>query len=134
MIDFENQIYTKVAQALRTAYGNDFHVQSITTYSPEVFPLVCVEEADNYADAESRDSGSNEVYANIMYEVTVYSNKASKAKSECKAIFQTVDTTLATLGFTRTVRTTIRMKDAQICRMVGRYEAQINSSGIIFRR
>lgn len=133
MIDFENQIYTKVVTALRETFPN-IHTESITIYSPEKFPCVCIEEADNYASQDTMDNGTSENHANVMYEVTVYSNKVSTAKSECKKIFSIIDSVFDELNFYRTVRTVVRTNDAHICRMVGRYNGTIDKNGIIYRR
>ena len=133
MIDFENQIYTKIATRLRSEFPN-IKCKSITTYTPEEFPMVCIEEADNYANRYTRDTESNENFADVMYEVNVYSNKANTSKSEAKKILAVADAEFEALGFTRTVRTMLAMNNAQICRMFARYQATIGKDGQIYRR
>ena len=96
--------------------------------------MVCIEEADNYANRYTRDTGSNENFADVMYEVNVYSNKANTAKSEAKQILGVIDAEFDKLCFTRTVKTMIPMNNAQICRMVARYQATIGTDGKIYRR
>ena len=135
MIDFESQIYTDIVTKLRTELSSlNIKCKSITTYTPEEFPMVCIEEADNYANRYTRDTGSNENFADVMYEVNVYSNKANTAKSEAKQILGVIDAEFDKLGFTRTVKTMIPMNNAQICRMVARYQATIGTDGKIYRR
>lgn len=133
MIDYENQIYTRIVTALRSEITN-IKCKGITTYSPEEFPMACIEEADNFANRDTRDSGSNENHANVMYEVNVYSNKANTAKSEAKKILGIIDDEFNAMGFTRTVRTVMPMNDAQIIRIVARYQATIGTDGTIYRR
>lgn len=133
MIDFENQIYTAIATKLRTEVSG-IKCKSTSIYEPTEFPMACIEEADNYANRATRDTATNENYADVMYEVNVYSNKANTAKSEAKKILTVIDEEFDRLGFTRTVKTIVPMNNAQICRIVARYQATIGKDGQIYRR
>ena len=133
MIDFENQIYTDIVTKLRTEVTG-IKTKSVAEYNPSEFPMACIEEADNYANRATRDTSSNENFADVMYEVNVYSNKANTSKSEAKKILGVIDAEFDKLGFTRTVRTYIPMNNAQITRIFARYIATIGSDGKIYRR
>ena len=133
MVDIENELFTTVATALRAAYTG-ISVESITTYSPSKFPCVCIEETDNYALTDTRDTTSNDNHAIVVYEVNVYSNKAGGRKSEAKAILNTVDGIMNDLGFTRLARTPINMDDATKYRLFARYRAAISNDKTIYRR
>lgn len=133
MIDVENQVYTRVAEALRAAFPG-IAVESVTTYSPSKFPCVCIEEADNYPYTRSIDSGSNENHAVVMYEVNAYSNKTSGKKAECKAIIQTVDDAMSAMGFIRTTKSPVNMDAATKYRIFARYTAIVSKDHIIYRR
>lgn len=133
MIDIENAVFTKVKSALTKKFSN-ITVESVTTYSPSKFPFVCLEEMDNYAYRNSRDSGSNENHAVVVFEVNVYSNKTSKRKTECKAMIATVDEVMGELGFTRNSKTPINLDDATKYRIFARYTAVVSKNNTIYRR
>lgn len=130
MIDVENQIYTSVATALKSAFDG-INVQGVITYAPSKFPTVCIEEFDNYALRYTRDSGSNENFVQVAYEVDVYSNKVPGGKEECKKIFGVADKTLQDMGFTRTSKTFLQSGSNQ-SRMIGRYSAVIGKDNMIY--
>lgn len=133
MIDIENAVFTKVKSALTKKFSN-ITVESVTTYSPSKFPFVCLEETDNYAYRNSRDSGSNENHAVVVFEVNAYSNKTSKRKTECKAMITTVDEVMGELGFTRNSKTPINLDDATKYRIFARYTAVVSKNNTIYRR
>lgn len=133
MIDVENSIFTKVKTALKKKFPN-ITVESVTTYSPSKFPFVCIEEADNYSYLSTRDSGSNENHATVVYEVNAYSNKTSKKKSECKAIIATVDEVMNGLGFTRNTKTPVNLDEATKYRIFARYTAVVSTNHTIYKK
>ncbi len=133
MIDIENAVFTEVATALREKFL-EITVESVTTYSPSKFPLVCIEETDNYSYLSSQDTASNENHATVVYEVNAYSNKANSKKSECKAIIAAVDEVMNGLGFTRLTKNPINMDDATKYRIFTRYMAVVSANKTIYRR
>lgn len=134
MIDIENELYTKIAVALRAEF-DPISVFGEMVKAPATFPAVMIEEKDNSIYQRTQDSGNIENHAVLMYEVNVYSNKQSGKKTECKNIFKIIDREFAELGFTRTLKEPIpNMEDATIFRMVGRYTAIASSDKRIFRR
>lgn len=106
----------------------------MTTYSPSKFPFVCIEETDNYSYLSTRDTGSNENHATVVFEVNAYSNRAAKRKSECKAIIAAVDEIMIGLGFTRNTKTPINLDDATKYRIFARYTAVVSKTNTIYRR
>lgn len=133
MINIENDIFTRVAAALRADFPA-INVYGEEVRSPSSFPCVSIVEADNYTVARTQDSGSNERHASLMYEVNVYSNKTSGKKAECRAIAAVIDDILLGLGFTRTMKNPVSMDDATIYRMVTRYTAVVSIDQTIYRR
>lgn len=133
MIDIENAVYTKVYNALITAFPT-LSVTGDPVAAPSEFPCASVYEADNYSYEKTQDSGSNENHASVMYEVYVFSNKASGHKTECKNIFQVADEVLLSLGFTRKSRTPINDIGGGVYCLVGRYSAVVSQLQIIYRR
>jgi hypothetical protein len=134
MIDCENEIFSKIADSVRTAFPSVF-ISGEYIKTPPKFPFVSLVEMSNTAYDRTQTSGSLENHASLMYEVNVYSNKTSGKKSECKAIATLIDNELATLGFSRTMLQPIpNMDDATIYRMTGRYTAVISKDKAIYRR
>ena len=134
MINIENEIFSIVANAVRTAYP-DAYVVGEYVKAPSRFPCISIEEKDNTAYDKTQTSGSLENHADLMYEVNIYSNKTSGKKSECKAIASLIDNEFATLGFSRTMLQPIpNLDDATIYRITGRYEGVVSKENYVFRR
>lgn len=134
MINCENEIFSKVAESVRTAFPAVF-MSGEYVRTPSQFPFVSLIEMSNTAYDRTQSSGGLENHVSVMYEVNVYSNKKSGKKSECKEIATLIDNELAALGFSRTMLQPIpNMDDATIYRMTGRYTAVISKDRQVFRR
>ena len=134
MINVENEIFSRVAKAVRDAYPSAF-VSGEHLRTPPKFPFVSLIEMSNTAYDRTQTDGDLENHASLMYEVNVYSNKASGKKSECKAIAALIDNEFATLGFSRTMLQPIpNMDDATIYRITGRYTAVVSKEKKLYRR
>lgn len=130
MIDVENQIYTPIAQALREAYQG-ISVTGEYVRSPSKFPHVSIVENDNYMTVRHLDSADEEKFSTIMYEVNVYSNKASGKKSEAKAIMGLVDHMMYARNFTRIAMTPVpNLEDSTIYRITARYRAETDGTNM----
>lgn len=100
---------------------------------PAKFPHVSIVEADNRI-LERMRTNNIENAIQSMFEVNIYSNKASGKKSEAKAIANTLDDVLSGIGFTRTFREQVpNLRDATIYRIVCRYEAVIDKNFVIYQ-
>lgn len=134
MINVENEIFDRVAKAVRKVYP-DFHMTGEYVKSPANFPCGSLVEMDNSVYTRTQTSSSVENHAELMYEVNVYSNKKSGKKSECKAIIALIDDEMAALGFSRIMLQPIpNLDDATIYRMVGRYRGVVSKDKMIYRR
>ena len=134
MIDIENQVFDRVASRVREQFPDIFMTGEYVN-SPASFPAVSLVEMDNSVREATIDSGSNENHANVMYEVNVYSNKATGKKSECKAIIALIDKEMTDMGFARSTLTPVPNEyDSTIYRMVGRYRAAVSTDHKIYRR
>lgn len=131
MIDYENQIYTKVATALRSNFTG-IDIKGILTLTPSVFPTVCIQEADNFSDPDARDTESTDRIANVTYEINIIT-KSTKPKSEAKSIFAVADNAFRAMGFTRTFKADLSSTVEEF-RLFGRYEAAIDEDGRIYNR
>ena len=132
MIDLENDIFDYAAKALRAAHtGIDVAAEYVEM--PAKFPHVSIVEADNRI-LERMRTNNIENAIQSMFEVNIYSNKASGKKSEAKAIANTLDEVLSGIGFTRTFREQVpNLRDATIYRIVCRYEAVIDKNFVIYQ-
>ena len=134
MIDIESQVFNRVAKRVREQFPNIFMTGEYVS-SPSSFPAASLVEMENSVREATIDSGSNENHVNVMYEVNVYSNKATGKKSECKAIMALLDNEMTAMGFVRSTLTPVPNEyDSTIYRMVGRYRAAVSADHKIFRR
>lgn len=133
MIDYETEIFSTVATALRSAHSGIF-VAGEAVAAPSSFPAVTLVEADNAAYMRSMDSSSSENHVSLMYEANIYSNKTSGKKAECKKILATIDAQMQATGFYRVNANPVEVAQANIYRMIARYRAVVSKNGLVFRR
>ena len=134
MINIENEVFNSVATEVRAKYPGIYMVGEYVK-SPPKFPCVSLVEMDNQSYQRTEDSGCSENHVSVMYEVNIYSNKATGKKTECKAIAALIDERMLALGFARTMLQPIpNLDDATIYRMVGRYSAIISKEKVLYRR
>lgn len=131
MIDIELEIYNEIYEYVTEEY--DIVVYDEIILAPEVFPCVCVEEINNTIKRSTIDSGSNENYVDVDYEVRVYSNKASGKKDEARRIFSKVDEWFINHGFVRIMQNPVTFDDTKY-RIIGRYTATVDKNQTIYRR
>lgn len=133
MIDVESRIFTEIATALRTEFPG-IVVTGEYTSAPAKFPYASIVEADNYIDSRYLDSGDEEKFARLMYEVNVYSNKQGTKKSECREILNFIDKMMYSRNFTRISMTPVpNLEDAKIYRLSARYEG-VTDGETMFRK
>lgn len=130
MINIEEDVFDYIANSLEKEFSEV--TVGDETRTPASFPFVSVVEADNYAYEKTKDSGSLENHAVLMYEVNVYSNKTVGKKRECKDIFSYIDELFQKIGFVRTGKSIISINDATGYRLVGRYKAVASKEKIIY--
>ena len=134
MIDIENELFTQIATALRTAFSGIYVVGEYVN-APSKFPAVYIVEQDNTVNRMGRDTSDIENFADVMYQVDIFSNKNKGKKAECKAIAAFVDEQFASIGFTRTFLNPVpNMDDGTIYRMTGRWVATVSKDREIYRR
>lgn len=134
MIDIESEVFSIVSKKVREKYPK-IYMTGEYVKSPPSFPCVSLIETDNQIYRNTRDSGSIENHAQVLYEVNVYSNKTSGKKAECKAIISVIDSSMESLGFTRTLMNPVpNEEDATVYRMVARYRAIVSKEKVIYRR
>lgn len=132
MIDIEDEVFRAVKAAVESEYPNA-HVVGDEINAPSVFPVVSIVEYNNATTGRTLDTSGQEKHVDLMYQVSVYSNKMSGKKAEAKALFAIVNDTLVSLGFLRTVQTAVPTDDATKFRIVGRFEARTDGT-LIYQR
>ena len=134
MIDYQNEIFTSVATAVRSAHA-DTTVTGEYTRSPSKFPAVTVDEIENVTVPELVDSSNEEKYCGLTYRLQVFSNKTAGKKAEAREIFATADIVMLGLGFQRiTYSTTPEIYDSTIYSITATYEAIVDANGVIYKR
>ena len=134
MIDCQNEIFTSVATAVRSAHAGTT-VTGEYTRSPSKFPAVTVDEIENVTVPELVDSSKEEKYCGLTYRLQVFSNKTAGKKAEARDIFATADIVMLGLGFRRiTYSTTPEIYDSTIYSITATYEAVVDANGVIYSR
>ena len=129
MIDIENKIYSPIRTALVNAYDG-IYVTSEPSATTAKFPAVSIVQEDNYMSINKLDNSGAERFATVMFQVDVYSNKASGRKSQCKEIMGVVDTMLYGMNFTRLSLTPIPMANDGYYRLSARYRAETDGTNL----
>ena len=134
MLDFQNEIFTEVATAVRENHKGAT-VTGEYTRSPSKFPAVTVDETENVSVSSLIDSSRVEKFSAITYRLQVFSNKTSGKKAEARAIFATADKVMWDLGFYRvTYTTTPEIYDSTVYSIMATYEAIVDADGVIYKR
>lgn len=134
MIDIENELFTKIATALRAEYSGIF-VTGEYLNAPSRFPAVYIVEMSNTVNRNGRDTSGIENFADLMYQVDIFSNKNKGKKAECRSIAAYIDTMFANMGFTRSYLNPVpNIDDGTIYRVTGRWTATVSKDHTVFRR
>lgn len=137
MIDIEPEIFNRVAKALRSEFNGIYVIGEIvdTVVKNTKFPAVSIVEKSNTVDSTAIDSGFIENYADLMYEVNVYSNLQAGKKQQAKDITKFIDNIFEQMGFVRIICYPIdNLADPSIYRMFIRYEGKADKDKNIYRK
>ena len=133
MIDIENDVFSEVKQEAVKVFPK-LSMKGEEIRVPSEFPCASLEEIDNYSYDKTVDSASNENHAEITFELSVYSNKTSGKKSECKKIFAFIDNLMLDMGFSRIMKKPQPIEDSSVYRLIGRYRGVVDKDKNIYRR
>ena len=132
MIDYSNEIFTRIAHKVWDVHGEKVKVVGEYVDIPKEFPCVAIEETFNIP-AEV-DSGKRK-YAAVTYRVQVFSNKRSGKRAEAREIYSTVADEMYGMNLIgKTYTTTPDVYNANIYEIRGTFEGAIREDGMIFRR
>lgn len=130
MNDCENEVYTRVARVLREKFPG-INLSGEYVKAPSSFPHVSITQSDTVT-VYMKTSDTRQ-YDRLLFEVNIYSNKASGKKTECKAIASAIDDVMFSMNFRRMSMTPVpNMEDASIYRIVARY--RVTTDGKYFYR
>lgn len=134
MIDFNNEVFTAVAKAVR-----DNHVGAMVsgeyTRNPSKFPAVTLDETSNVMVGWLEDSSDEEKFAGVTYRLQVFSNRQNGKKAEARGIFATADAEMRRIGFRRvTYTTTPEIYESTIYQITATYEAVVSTAGYVYKR
>lgn len=124
MIDIESAVYTTVHDAIKTAFP-DCYVSDVPPEKDAVFPFVVIREDSNRTYSRTQDNALTEHHAVVVYEISVYSNKQTGRKQECKRILNVADNAMQEMLFTRVQKHELPTIDRTIMRLFARYEAVV---------
>ena len=134
MIDYQNEIFTEVAMAVRASHEG-VTVSGEYTRRPPNFPTVTLDEIENVTVGSLADSSDTEKYAGVTYRLQVFSNKVGGKKAEAREIFATADSVMLGLGFRRIAYApTPEIYESTIYSITAPYEAVIDTDGFIYTR
>ena len=134
MNDFLNEIFTIVAQKLRSTYEGIF-VTGEYTRQPSKFPAVTLDEIENVTVDSLEDSSNKEMFSGLTYRLQVFSNRENGKKAEARKIFATADQEMRQLGFRRmTYSTTPEIYESTIYSITATYEAIVSADGVTYKR
>ena len=136
MIDYENRIFKIVYDAVRF-YNPDIFITTQLSKAPASFPCVSFEQMDSYLSEDKTDSSREQHMVTGVYQICVYSNKASGKRQEAKQIHSIIDDAMTVNGFRRTqlqYQNLVDSTNVDILRLISQYDAEIDADGNIYSR
>lgn len=134
MIDVEADLYDEIAKLVLESYPNAY-VTGENVEIPASFPAVSIIEAVNQTEESREDTSDSENAAILSYSVNVYSNSASEAKQECRAIMKLIDERMRLLNMRRSFsRPVNNAADPSIYRLVARFTGMVDRNDVFYRR
>lgn len=134
MIDIENEVYTRVRNAI-LAYNSEIKVVGSELSKATTFPTVTFVQQDSSTYTPTSDSGSVENHASFLFQIDVYDNDQSRRKTNCKKIMNIADEEMLAMGFTRkSMSPTPNLQDMSIYRLTARYTGIADRKHCIYGR
>ena len=131
MIDFSNEIFSTVAESLRSAF------EGITVLGeyvdvPSRFPTVTIDEVRNVPF--SVDAAKLNKYASVTYRVQVFSNKENGKRAEAREIYKCVDETLQQYNLMcESFATTPTIYNAEVYSITATHGGVVSADGVFYR-
>ena len=120
MIDHENEVFTRVKNAIIAKYPNA-NIVSVYVNAPAVFPHISIVETDNYDIKDTLD-GPFPKFSASAFKIDIYSNQKDTAKLVCKDIANIADDAFHSMNFFKQSLVPMQnLNDATLYRMTGIY-------------
>ena len=132
MINIVNELYTDLVNALAT-YDTSIKTSSVYQNVPSNYPFVSFEEIDNSVNEKGSDCCEIENFANVDFEVNIYTKDPQK-KSKGDKIADVVDTLLKSKGLFRRTKNALQDTNETTYRIVMRYSGVVSKDHTIYRR
>lgn len=133
MLDYANEIFTAVANAIRYSHI-DTTVIGESVRTPSKLPTATLDETRNVMVDRLEDSSNEEKFAGVTYKLQVFSGKTSGKKAEARAIFATADTVLRDMGLRRVTYTaTPEIYESTVYNITATYEAVVSAAGYVYK-
>lgn len=134
MIDFNNEVFTTVATAVRDNHAGATVIGEYTR-KPSKFPTVTLDETQNVMVDRLEDSSNEEKFAGVVYRLQVFSNKQNGKKEQAREIFATADAEMRRMGFRRvSYTTTPEIYKSTVYEITATYEAIVSRDGYVYAR
>lgn len=134
MIDEEINIFNILRDSIKMFYPKCEVSSNFYTTQPTTFPAVSIIELENIPVQEQYDSGDEEKFATVTYQVDAYSNLTASAKNQVKHLLNIASSEMYALNGDRTAYTITNMADGTITRATVRYVLQVDNKSNLYRR
>ena len=121
MIDYENEIFSAVASAVREKFPGAYVVGTELISTPPNFPAVAIVQSNNSARTEYSTFESLENVVREDYKVEVYSNLITGKEAQTKAMTTVISDVFAEFGYGRTFCEVVANGDSTINRRISRF-------------
>lgn len=121
MVDKEQEVFKKVATALREIYKKIYIVGDELTVAPPVFPAVVLRKSNSSVNKKYSTFDDNEVVVTETYYCTIYSNQDTGKTTQCKEIACVINDVMNDLRYSRSYEEQLFNADATIGRRVLKY-------------
>ena len=132
MINNSSEMFTRITTALRT-YDSNVKTSSVYTNSPSSYPFVSIEMILNDVYENGIDSGDIENFAEMAYEINVYT-KGNTKMTEAWKLLEVADNLMKSVGYMRVSATPMQDQNETLYRIIARYEGVVGKDLKVYRR
>ena len=132
MINNSSEMFTRITTALQE-YDSSVKTSSVYTNSPSSYPFVSVEMVMNDVYEQGIDSGDIENFADMSYEINVYS-KGDTRMSRAWKLLEVADNVMKSVGYLRVSATPMQDQNETLYRIIARYEGVVSKDLKVYRR
>ena len=132
MINNSSEIFDRITTALQES-DNAVKTSSVYVNAPSSYPFVSIELIEDSIYEQGVDSGDIENFANMSYEINVYT-KGDTRMSSAYGLLGVADNFMKSIGFTRIIIQPMQDQNETLYRIIARYEAVVGKDLKVYRR